>query len=394
MGHHLCHMDPHDLGVSTRLVHLGEEETIQGAVVQPIFQNSLFLFDRVEELYDAMGEHPGHAPHSYSKTSNPSLSLAEQKIANLEGLEECKLVGCGAAALNMVAMANVEAGSHVVLPDTAYFPVRHFVAHTLAKFGVTHTLVDGRRKDDFLDALRPETSLVYLEAPSSIMMRMQDVEGVTAETRARGITTMFDNTYNTPLHFNPAKHGVDVVVHSVTKYLGGHSDLTAGAICCSRARMDRMLDHEINAFGAAAPFVAWLVTRGLRTLPLRLKRHEATANAIAAWLESRPEVARVHHVGLPSYPQLSLVESLFSGTGGLFSLELENEDLAEARRFVNALRLFGKGVSWGGHESLALAMPVKTLDGSRSIVRLFCGLEEPEDLQKDLERALVGPTSD
>ena len=384
-------MDPHgtDLGLSTRLVHLGEEETVQGAVVQPIFQNSLFLFDRVEELYDAMAEHPAHAPHSYSKTSNPSLSLAERKIADMEGVDECKLTGCGAAALSMTVMAHVAAGAHVVLPDTAYYPVRYFLAETMAKFGVTHTLVDGRRKEDFLDAIRPETTLVYLEAPSSIMMRMQDVEGVTAETRQRGIATMFDNTYNTPVHFNPARHGVDVTVHSVSKYLGGHSDLLAGAICTDAARMDRIVRHEVNAFGAAAPFVSWLVTRGLRTLPLRVKRHEATANALAAWLEARPEVARVHHLGLPSYPQRDLVASLLKGTGGLFSLELEDASLAEARRFVNALRLFGKGVSWGGHESLALAMPYSTISGSGSVIRLFCGLEDAEDLRQDLEQAFT-----
>ena len=382
-------MDPHgtDLGISTRLAHFGEEEKILGAVVQPIFQNSTFLFDTMEGLEEALATHPAHAPHSYSKTGNPSLSLAERKIADLEGLDECKLVGCGQAALSMTILAHTAAGAHVVLPDTAYFPVRHLLAHTLARFGVTHTLVDGRRKEDFLDAIRPETTLVYLEAPSSMMMRMQDVEGVTAETRAKGVTTMFDNTYNTPLHFNPARHGVDVTVHSVTKYLGGHSDLTAGAILADAARMDRIVRNEVNAFGAAAPFVGWLVTRGLRTLSLRLKRHEATANALAAWLEARPEVARVHHLGLPSYPQRDLVASLLSGTGGLFSLELVDEDIAAARRFVDRLRLFGKGVSWGGYESLALAVPSTTLDGTRSVIRLFCGLEEPDDLQKDLEQA-------
>ena len=372
----------------TRLIHHGEEEKIHGAVVPPLFQNSLFLFDTNEALFEALSDHPAAAPHSYSKTSNPTLHLAESKIADLEGTDACKLVGCGAAALSMTILAHTGAGAHVVLTDTTYFPARHFIGETLARFGVTHTLVDGRRKEDFLDAIRPETTLVYLEAPSSIMMRMQDVEGVAAEARRRGIATMFDNTYNTPLHFNPAKHGVDVVVHSVSKYLGGHSDLVAGAICADAARMDRIVREEINAFGAAAPFVAWLVVRGMRTLPLRLKRHEATANLLAAWLEARPEVARVHHLGLPSYPQRALVESLFSGTGGLFSLELENPSLEAANRFVDALRLFGKGVSWGGHESLALAMPSKTLDGSRSVVRLFCGLEDPEDLRRDLEAAL------
>ncbi len=385
-------MDPHGddaLGIDTRLVHLGEEQTIEGAVVQPIFQNSLFLFDTVEGLFDAMSHNPGSAPHSYSKSSNPTLNLAEQKIANLEGADACKLVGCGASALSIPIIANTSAGSHVVLPDTAYFPVRHLLSDMLARFGVTHTLVDGRRKEDFIDAIRPETSLIYMEAPSSIMMRMQDVDGVTAEARQRGITTMFDNTYNTPIHFNPMKHGVDIVCHSVSKYMGGHSDLIAGAICTDAKRMDSLVRSEINAFGSAAPFVAWLVVRGLRTLPLRIKRHEATANTLAAWLETRPEVARVHHLGLSSYPQRELVEKLFSGTGGLFSLELEDQSLETANRFVNALRFFGKGVSWGGHESLALSMPVKTIDGNRVAIRLFTGLEDPKDLQKDLEQAFA-----
>lgn len=384
-------MDSHgsDLGFDTRLIHLGEEQTVQGAVVPPLFQNSLFLFETNEALFEAMAQHPAHAPHSYSKSSNPTLSLAERKIADMEGTDECKLVGCGAAALSMTILAHTHAGAHVVLPDTTYYPVRHLLSETLARFGVTHTLVDGRRKEDFLDALRPETSLIVMEAPSSILMRMQDVDAVAEEARRRSVTTMFDNTYNTPLHFNPARHGVDVVVHSVTKYLGGHSDLTAGAICTDAARMDRIVRGEINAFGSAAPFVAWLVVRGLRTLSLRMKRHEATANEIAAWLEERPEVERVHHLGLPSYPQRGLVQSLLKGTGGLFSFELTDPTLEAACRFVNALRLFGKGVSWGGHESLALAMPAKTDGGARAVVRLFCGLEDPDDLRRDLEWAFV-----
>ena len=393
-------MDPHgdSLGPATRLVHLGEETTIEGAVVPPIFQNSTFVFDTVQELFGAIADVPAGPPFSYSKSGNPSLNLAERKIADLEGVDACKLVGGGMAALSLTILAHTAAGAHVVLPDTAYFPVRALLDGLLARFGVTHTLVDGRNKEDFLDAIRPETTLVYLEAPSSIMMRMQDVEAVTAEARGKGIATMFDNTYNTPLHFNPARHGVDVVCHSVTKYMGGHSDLMAGAICTDAARMDRFVRTELNAFGAAAPFVAWLVTRGLRTLTLRMKRHEATANALAAWLETRPEVARVHHVGLPSYPQKNLVDRLLKGTGGLFSLELADPSLATAQCFANALKLFGRGVSWGGHESLVVAMSVKTIDApeGRAVVRLYCGLEEPDDLRRDLERALAisktGPT--
>ena len=315
-------MDAHgpELAPDTRIVHLGEGDPILGAAAPPLFQTSTFLFETVEGLFDAMAERPAGPPYSYSKTGNPSLDLAERKIASLEGMDACKLVGCGNAALSMTIMAHTEAGSHVVLPDTAYFPVRHLLGDVLARYGVAHTLVDGRRIEDFADAVRPETTLIYLEAPSSMMMRMQDVPAVAKMAREKGIATMIDNTYNTPLHFNPAAHGVDVVCHSVTKYLGGHSDLTAGAILTDAARMDRIVRGEVNAFGAASPFVGWLVTRGLRTLSLRVKRVEATANAVAAWLEGRPEVARVHHLGLDSYPQRELVQTLLRGTTGLFSL--------------------------------------------------------------------------
>ncbi len=387
-------MDAHgpELAPDTRLIHLGEEESIHGAAAPPLFQTSTFLFDTVESLYEAMAERPAGPPYTYSKTGNPSLDLAERKIASLEGVDACKLVGCGNASLSMTIMAHTEAGAHVVLPDTAYYPVRHLLGEVLSRFGVTHTLVDGRRIEDFADAMRPETTLVYMEAPSSMMMRMQDVAGVTKVAKERGATTMIDNTYNTPLHFNPAQHGVDVVCHSVTKYLGGHSDLLAGAICTDERRMDRILRGEINAFGAAAPFVGWLVTRGLRTLSLRVKRVEATANRIAAWLEGRPEVVRVHHLGLPSYPQRELVESLLRGTTGLFSFELADPSIEAARAFANRLTLFGRGVSWGGHESLALASWVKTIDGERAVVRIYCGLEDPEDLRRDLEQAFRSET--
>lgn len=390
-------MDPYgsDVGVDTRLAHFGEHEKIKGAVVPPLFQNSLFLFDTIEELFGEMARNPAGPPHTYSKSGNPTNHLAERKIADLEGADACKIVGGGMAALGTVLIAQTAAGAHVVLPDTSYFPVRAMLDGLLSRFGVTYTLVDGRKKEDFLDAIRPETSLIYMEAPSSMLMRMQDVEGIAKEARSRGISTMFDNTYNTPLHFNPLKHGVDIVCHSVTKYLGGHSDLMAGAICSDAKTIDRIVRTEMNALGvAAAPFVSWLVTRGLRTLSVRLKRHEATANAIAAWLETRPEVARVHHLGLESYPQRDLVRSLLSGTGGLFSFELVDPSGDAALGFANRLKIFGRGVSWGGFESLVVASELKTIDcpEGRWVVRLFCGLEDPDDLRRDIEQALTAPS--
>lgn len=379
-----------DYGPSTLIGHLGEDEKPHGAVVPPIFQNSLFVFDKMDELLHALVNPTQTPPHHYSRLSNPTVDLAAQKIAALEGGEAAKLIGTGMGALALSILSNVRQGAHVVTIDTAYKPARNMLDDLLPRFGVSCTMVDGRKKEDILDAVRPETTLIYLESPSSLAFRMQDVAPIAAYAREKGITTMIDNTYSTPLYFNPLAHGIDLVCHSATKYLGGHSDITAGAIVGSRARIDGLIRSELDIFGShLAPFPAWLLTRGMRSLKVRLKHHEAAANTIAAWLEGRPEVERVIHLGLPSYDQRDLVEKYLSGTGGLFSFEPKTEDPEKIKAFVDALQLFGRGVSWGGFESLALALPLAAANyTSRWIVRLYIGLEEPEDLIRDLEGAM------
>jgi cystathionine beta-lyase len=378
-------------GIGTRLAHFGEDEKIKGAVVPPIFQNSLFLFDDIDDLGKAMSQHPDGPPYVYSRSSNPTVGLAEQKIANLEGAEACKLVGSGMGAITLAIMSQLSAGAHVVAVDSAYGPVKGLFKHLLGRYGVTWTYVDGRCVDEVVDAIRPETALVYLESPSSLLFRLQDIEAITRLTRERKIVTAFDNTYNTPLHYNPIRHGIDIVCHSGTKYLGGHSDLTAGAVCTTKNRMDHILRHELNYVGSILhPFPAWLLMRGMRTLELRLKRHEATANIVAAWLEDRVEIERVHHIALPSYPQRDLYQRMIGHSTGLFSFEPKLQDGPRIQAFCNRLKLFGRGVSWGGFESLVVAMPVHPLgEDSRWLVRLHCGIENPEDLIADLTQALA-----
>lgn len=380
-----------DMGIGTRLAHFGEDEKILGAVVPPIFQNSLFLFDTIDDFQRAMTTNIEGPPYHYSRISNPTVSLAEAKIANLEGAEACKLIGTGMGAIALAVLASVKAGDHVVAPDTCYGPLRGLLVDVLARFGVTHTLVDGRQTSDFFDAVRPETTVIYLESPSSLLFKLQDVDAITAFAREKGIVTIFDNTYNTPLHYNPIAHGVDIVCHSATKYLGGHSDITAGALCTTRKRMDDIVRYELNYFGSIlSPFPAWLLTRGLRTLKLRMKQHEATGNTIASWLESRPEVERVRHIALESFEQRALYLSSFSGSGGLFSFEPRVQEPERIKAFCDKLTLFGRGVSWGGHESLVVPIPVTSLGfgENRWIIRLYCGLEEPEDLIRDITEAL------
>ena len=377
------------LSKDTLLQHLGEQEKILGAVVPPIFQNSTFVFPD-QAAFTKAGADPLNNCSLYSRVGNPSLHVPEQKIAMLEGAERCKLLGSGMGAITAAIMSTVEAGSHVVAVDGCYGPVRDLLTDYLARFGVTHTFVDGTCPDDVIDAIRPETTLVYLESPCSLIFRLQDIRMVATACRERGVTTIIDNTYSTPLYQNPIEMGVDIVVHSASKYMGGHSDVIAGVICSSEKIMDRILKREIALLGSIlAPFPAWLITRGLRTLKVRLKAHEIAGNEIAGWMEEQDWVDRVHHVGLRSFPQRDLFIRQMRGTGGLLSFEPVNQNQAACDTFVNSLKLFQLGVSWGGFESLVVQATVKPMHAkeARKVVRLFVGLEDPEDLMADLTQA-------
>ena len=380
-----------DLSWTTLLQHYGEEEKASGAVAPPIYQNSLFVFEKMDQLMNAMLLHPAGPDHHYSRVSNPSVEIAEKKIAMLEGTDACKLTGSGMAAITIAVMSCVEQGSHVVCVDTAYGPLKALLTDYLSKFGVTHTFVQGIDVDEVVAAIRPETTVIYLESPSSLVFQLQDMEAIAKIAKERGITTICDNTYNTPIHMKPHLIGIDLVCHSATKYLGGHSDLTAGAVCGSQQRIDRITRQEINLIGSLLhPFQSWLLNRSLRTLELRLKRHEATANHVAAWLENQPEVAQVLHISLPSFPQRDLYKKMMSGSSGLFTFIPKTQDHKKVTAFVDELKLFQRGVSWGGFESLALALRVHPMgyEKETSIVRLFCGLEDVSDILADLKQAM------
>lgn len=379
------------LGVSTLLSHFAEEDRPHGAVVTPIYQNSLFQFEHMADLHQAMAGHLQGPPFVYSRVANPNMDVAERKIAQLHGAEAAKVLGSGMGAISSAIVNNLESGAHVVVVDTCYFPVRQLLDEMMSKFGVSVTYVDGRSTDAVIDAFRPETKMLYLEAPTSLLFRMQDVAALTKVAKERGILTIFDNTYNSPLNFRPHEHGVDLVCESCSKYLNGHSDITAGAVTGTRELIDRIATQEINLLGSALhPFSSWLLVRGMRTLSVRMPVHEATANTVAGWLESQPEVERVHHLGLESYPQRNLVTSQLDRTGGLFSFEPKTQNVDRILAFVDRLHLFGRGVSWGGYESLVVTLPIKTLEDPAGtwVVRLFCGLEEPKDLIADIEQAL------
>lgn len=381
-----------DYGLNTMLAHFGEDEKIKGAVVPPLFQNSLFVFETQQELMDAMLNKPGGPPYHYSRLGNPTVDLAQRKIAALEGAEACLLLATGMGAISVVLMSTLKTGSHAVVVDTCYGPVKSILNDYFKDYGVTATFVEGSCPEDIIDAIRPETTLVYLESPSSMFFRLQDLEAITKVCRERGITTAIDNTYSTPLYQKPIAMGVDIVIHSGTKYFGGHSDITAGVVCSTRERIDTMIKRELAFLGSIlAPFPAWLLTRGLRTLNLRLRQHEINANIVASWLDDQPTVDRVHHLGLPSYPQRDLFLKQMKGSTGLFSFEPKVQDDEKIRVFVESLNIFQLGISWGGFESLVVPLKLQPAHYTepRWVIRLFVGLEDPEDLIADLTQAMA-----
>jgi cystathionine beta-lyase/cystathionine gamma-synthase len=377
-------------GFETILIHRGEEEKNKGSVVPPIFQVSTFVFDEYEGLMSHMLDNPLGPPSHYSRLSNPTLDVVEQKIAALEKTEACKLIQTGMGASFMAIMANVRQGSHVVTLDTCYGPVKKLLEDYLPRFGVSTTFVEGTSVEEWIDAMRPETTLLYLESPSSIIFRLQDIEAITTEARRRGIVTAIDNTYCTPLNSNPATMGVDIILHSATKYLAGHSDLTAGVICGSNAFIQGLAFAELNLFGSIlAPFPAWLLMRGMRTLSVRMRHFQEVGNLVAGFLERHDSVDIVHHTGLPSFAQRDLFLKQMRGSSSLLSFEPKCQDYDRVVKFVEALNLFQIGVSWGGHESLVVALQGQPMGYSepRYCIRLYCGLEDPADLVADIKRA-------
>ncbi len=257
------------------------------------------------------------------------------------------------------------------------------------------TFVDGSDPQDYADALRPNTTLLYLESPSSVVYKQQDLAAVVAIAKQCGAATLCDNSWATPYFQNPLTWGVDLVVHSATKYLGGHSDIVAGVVVGSKARMEPLAEREGALLGAMLdPFAAWLLLRGLRTLAIRMERHQQNARRIAQALSDHPAIAVVHYPGLPADPQRELTRRQLHGTSSLLSIELKEQSREAAYRFVNALRYFGIGCSWGGFESLALPMgiPAHIVGGkpgeTRWMIRLHIGLESADDLWADLQAAL------
>jgi cystathionine beta-lyase/cystathionine gamma-synthase len=388
---------PSDL--SYILNHLGEDrESWRGAVSPPIYQSSIFAFPSVAAFREGFRDEFRRT--TYTRGNNPTVEILRKKVAALEGAEDCLMFGSGAGAISAAVMASVSAGDHVVCVQRPYSWTRAVIRDLLGRFGVTSTFVDGTDIGNIERALTAQTKLIVLESPNSMTFEQQDLAAVAQLARARKIRTLCDNSYATPLNQAPIALGIDMVAHSATKYLNGHSDVVAGALCASEKIIRDVFRGPFMTLGAIlSPHDAWLMIRGLRTLPIRLQRIAQTTQQVLAFVKGHARIEHVYYPTDTSNPQFALSQQQMRGGSGLLTLRLRVGDVAGVERFCDALKRFLMTVSWGGYESLLFPVcavhpanaPVTGGGGSLplSLVRLSIGLEEPEVLIADLEQALA-----
>jgi cystathionine beta-lyase/cystathionine gamma-synthase len=385
------------MDLSYILNHLGEERAnTHGAVAPPIVQSSIFAFPTVADMRNGFADE--YAGHMYTRGNNPTVAILRKKVAALEGAEDCLAFGSGAAAMSAAVFASVRAGDHVVCVARPYSWTRSLLRDLLPKFGVSTTFVDGTETANFEDVLKPETRLIVLESPNSMTFEQQDLSAVADLAKSRGIRTICDNSFASPLNQSPIAHGVDLVVHSATKYLNGHSDVVAGMLCGSENLLREVFKGPYMTFGSIlSPNDAWLMIRGLRTLEVRMERIAATTARVLAFVEKHPKIRRVYHPHASSYDQSSLTRSQLKRASGLLSIDIATDSVAGVERFCDALKRFLMTVSWGGYESLAFPVcavfpvdaPLRTSVISLSLVRLSIGLEDADILIEDIAQALA-----
>ncbi|MCB0612743.1 MAG: PLP-dependent transferase, partial [Phaeodactylibacter sp.] len=311
--------------------------------------------------------------------------------------EDALVFASGMGAISAAILANVQAGSHVVCVDSPYSWTKNLLQDYLPRFGVTATFVDGKEVSLIEEAIQDNTTLLYLESPNSLTFELQDIRACAELARRRGLVSILDNSYSSPIFQRPLSMGIDIAVHSGTKYLNGHSDVVMGVLCTSKAMAQKIFEGEYMTMGGILPpHDAALAIRGLRTLELRMKRCYESGLEVARYLEQHPKVERVIHPLLPSFPQYQLAKKQMEGAGGLFSFYLQADSLEKAEAFFNHLDRFLLAVSWGGHESLVLpAVAFYNIPGGGAptmpwnLVRLYIGLEDPQWLIEGLERALA-----
>ncbi|PYY24154.1 MAG: methionine gamma-lyase [Acidobacteria bacterium] len=382
--------------VETRLIHGDRKLNSTSAVVAPIYQTATFRGVSGEDFAKRAGE--ARHPEFYTRYGNPTLSQVESVLAALEGTESALVTASGMAAVSATVLTILGKGDHVVAQTNHYGGTTNLLQRLIPRFGIEVTQVDQRDSSAFERAVRPNTKLIVVESPSNPIMTLTDLRAVAAIAKSRGITTLIDNTFATPLNQRPIDLGMDLVFHSATKYFGGHSDLIAGAVMGSKEWITNIWNTHVILGAALGPFDAWLMLRGLRTLALRVRQHNENALQLAQALEKHPSVESVYYPGLKSHPQHELANRQMSGFGGMLSFEIKGGYEA-ADRFLSRLQLASRAASLGGVETLAVHpasnfLHYMTLEEAAKIgiapglLRISVGLEGKDDLVSDFEQAL------
>jgi cystathionine beta-lyase/cystathionine gamma-synthase len=384
------------MDLSYILNELGEtRENYFNAVSPPIIQTSNFTFKTVADFREALAGEFG--ADLYSRGNNPTLNILRKKLAALDGAEDALVFSSGVAAISVPILALLKQGDHIVSVENPYSWTIKLFKNFLPKFGIHTTFVDGAAIENFTEALKPETKLIYLESPNTFSYELQDLAAIAAIAKQRGILTMIDNSYCGPLYQQPIKLGVDLVAQSATKYIGGHSDVVSGVLTGSRELIKRIFDHEFMNIGPSlSPHSAWLLIRGLRTLPLRMQRSFESARIVTQWLAAHPKVDKVIWPFSADFKQAELARQQMQGCGGMFSFTLKEPSVEKIEAFCNKLQHILMAVSWGGHESLIIpsiaGTPLADYDCTnprQQLIRVYVGLEDPNYLITDLEQALT-----
>ncbi len=374
-------------GLNTICTHVGEiEDTLFKGAVSPLFMSTSYAFEDVDiKRY----------PRYFNTPNQVALS---QKIAALEHAEEAMIFGSGMAAISTALLSFLQAGDHIVLQRMLYGGTYHLITEQFEKFGIDFTFIDGSDPSAFAKAIRPTTRVVYIETPSNPLLTITDIKAFADIAREHGIVSMIDNTFASPVNQNPIDFGIDVVIHSATKYMGGHSDILAGAVACSAEHMERIFNLAKNLGGSLSDYTVWLLERSIKTMGIRVRSQNENAGKLAEWLSQHPDISHVYYPGLKDHPDHEIAKRQMHGYGGMMSFELREQ--IDASLFQKSLKLIKSSMSLAGVESTVLS-PTQTShalltaeerqkQGIRDgLIRFSVGIEEVEDLMEDIEQAIL-----
>ena len=379
-------MTKNKLGLNTICTHVGElkDEQFKGAV-SPIYLATSYQFEDVD-----VKRYPRYF-------NTPNQEFLSKKLAALEHSEAALIFGSGMAAINAMFLTFLKAGDHIVVQNTLYGGTSNFIKEQLPKMGIDYTFTEGYAVSDFKNAIRPHTKLIHMETPSNPLLTITDIEGAVRLAKSQNIITTIDNTFASPVNQNPIDFGVDIVMHSATKYLGGHSDILAGALMGSQERIDAIWSVAKNLGGNLSDMTVWMLERSIKTLGLRVKAQNRNAKKLAKYLHKHPDVKKVHYPGLKSHPEYHLAKKQMHGFGGMLSFELNDE--LDAKVFQKELKLIKSSMSLAGVESTMLSPHLTShalltqeerdkIGISNQLIRFSVGIESKDDLINDIEQAI------